>query len=266
MQTARLPYRLAAEAPGPPPGRRPVVGVQARMGSTRFPGKVMASLGSHCVLDWVVTRVGRARYRCDTVVLTSVSAVDDVVERWAREHGLRCLRGSEEDVLSRFLKLYRQDGSAAVVRITADCPLVCPEVVDAVVAAWWREGSPADYASNTLRRTFPDGLDVEVVSGKVLERLNALATGSHREHVTSYIVENQTEFDCVSVELEGDCSSARVTLDTPEDLVVIAEVIGDRRGPEEGPDLEEVLEALGCGAKIGGVGTRGISASSSDGH
>lgn len=247
MAVTPFPLRDAAGAPRPPASSRPIVAIQARMGSTRFPGKVVAKLEGRTVLEWVYHRANAASCGSATVVLTSTSVRDDPIAGWAAAAGVLCLRGSEDDVLSRYVDLYKLERPAAVVRVTADCPLIDPEVIDAVVAAWWRRGDPAEYASNTLRRTFPDGLDTEVITGETLERLDAEATGDHREHVTSYVGENASLFDCVSVELDVDCSFARVTLDTPADLEELATLVKGTAHPLEGPRLGALLAHFGCG-------------------
>jgi spore coat polysaccharide biosynthesis protein SpsF len=236
----------AMSSPSPPASDRPIIAIQARMGSTRFPGKVMAELEGRPVLDWVYERANASLTQRATVVLTSTSNRDDIIEEWARRLGVACFRGSESDVLSRYVEFSRHQRPPAVVRITADCPLVDPDVIDSVIAAWWRKGDPAEYASNTLCRTFPDGLDVEVISAEALEKLDWVAVGDQREHVTSYVIENTAEFDCVSVELDVDCSSARVTVDTPDDLDSLAALVRGVRRPTEGPRLEAILAHFGC--------------------
>lgn len=246
MSLTQLLLRDAATAPRPPGEARPILAIQARMGSSRFPGKVMASLGRSTVLDWVYERANASTSRSQTWILTSEAERDNAIEQWAARSNIPCLRGSEDDVLSRYVDLCRRERPRAVVRVTADCPLIDPEVIDSVIAGWWRTGDPAEYSSNILRRTFPDGLDVEVISAEVLERLDVDASGDHREHVTSYIIENPASFDCVSVELDVDCSSARVTLDTPRDLEVLEELVAGAAHPLDGPMLGAVLAHFGC--------------------
>lgn len=252
MPLNSIAFEDALAAAAPPPGERPILAIQARMGSTRLPGKVMAELGSTTVLEWVVERAKAASLQSGVFVLTSDSRGDDVIAEAAAGMGVRCSRGSEDDVLSRFVALVQKEHPPGVVRVTADCPFVDPEVIDAVVKAWWFEGKPAEYASNTLKRTFPDGLDVEVVSSEILDRLDRLASGIHREHVTSYITSHSDSFECVSVELDVDCSSARVTVDTEEDLEELRRLAGRAPHPLAGPRLEELLAHFGCASTARG--------------
>ncbi len=246
MPVEHLSLRDALSEPSPPPDLRPAVAIQARMGSTRFPGKVMAPLAGRKVIDWVFERAAAASTISLAVVLTSTAARDDVIAEWARARGAECIRGDEEDVLSRYLYFSRTYRPAAVVRITADCPLVDPEIIDAMVKGWWRRGDPAEYCSNILHRTFPDGLDAEVISSDTLERLDAVAAGPHREHVTSYIATHPEEFDCVSIEADVDCSQARITLDTPGDLEAISRLIEDEVPPLEGPRWFWLFQRFDC--------------------
>ncbi|MER3521212.1 MAG: hypothetical protein C4317_02935 [Acidimicrobiia bacterium] len=246
VTVSSITFDEASEAPAPPLEERPLIGIQARTGSTRLPGKTIAKLGSQTVLEWVVQRARAASLHSGVFVLTSSETSDDVICEVANYLGVECVRGSEDDVLSRFMNLLRLKCPPAVVRITADCPFVDPKVIDAVIKAWWHQGNRADYASNTLKRTFPDGLDVEVVSTEALARVNSVARGIHREHVTSYITAFPESFRCISVELNVDCSWARVTLDTAEDLQALRHMAKDAPHPLKGPRLREILAHFGC--------------------
>ena len=223
--------------------------VQARMGSSRFPGKSIALLCGFPLLQWTLERASAAKTTRQTVLATTTHPRDDILQRWALEHGYSCVRGPEDDVLERFLIAAGATGAEAIVRVTADCPLVCPELIDAVATAWWNDGSPYDYAGNTLRRTFPDGLDVEVITTSALERVGSLATGSDREHVTTYVLRHTDAFECLSVELDIDCSEERLVVDTREDLERLEALLPTPPEPVLGPDLEELLELAGCAKK-----------------
>lgn len=203
---------------------RVVAVVQARMGSTRLPGKVLMDLGGAPMLGRVVLRVQRAKRVDEVVVATSRSSADDAIEAWCRQAGVRCVRGSEEDVLSRFLIAADATGAEAVVRITADCPLVDPEVVDRVVASFLRGGH--DYVSNVVRYTYPEGLDVEVFSTAALRRAAAQATRpAEREHVTPFL-RNSGRFQVANVEAEVDHGPAghQWSVDSAEDLAFVRAV------------------------------------------
>jgi len=142
--------------------------IQARMGSSRFPGKVLEDLSGRPMLWHVVHRVRGAGRVERVVVATTDRAVDDPIARFCAQENIACFRGDEQDVLDRFYQAARADHADVVVRITADCPLIDPEVIDKVVERFQR--GDCDYVSNAIRYTYPDGLDTEVFSFAALER------------------------------------------------------------------------------------------------
>ncbi len=222
--------------------------IQARMGSTRLPGKVLRQLGSRSVLAHVVDRLRHAATLDLVVVATTTAANDDVVVREAERVGALVTRGSEADVLSRYVQAFDEHGGDVGVRITSDCPLIDPAIVDAAVLDFSRSHPPVDYLSNSLERTYPRGYDVEVFSVAALGRVAQEATDTpDREHVTRYFYTHPTLFRLGSLR-RGDpagTSGWRLTLDTPEDWEVISHVFGalDRPGPPFG--LGEVETYLG---------------------
>lgn len=199
---------------------RVVVVVQARMGSTRLPGKVLEDLGGRPVLAWVVRACQAARLVDDVVVATTTQAADDPVCDLAESLGVQVVRGSEDDVLSRYLLAVRTHPCEAVVRITADCPLTDPRLLDVVVGAW-RADPSYDYVSTVLHRTLPHGLDVELVTVAALHRVDATATSHHRVHVTSAVYADPDAFSLLGLMFAPDATDLRVTLDTPEDLAAL---------------------------------------------
>jgi spore coat polysaccharide biosynthesis protein SpsF len=212
-----------------------VVGViQARAGSTRLPGKVLRPLLGRPVLEWVV-RAARAVESLDEVVVaTTTEPGDDAVADLASSLGVRVVRGSTDDVLSRFLLAVEGGEAQAVARFTSDCPLMDPAVVSTVVAAW-RDQGDCDHASTVMPRCLPRGLDAEVASVAALDRLDRelvdTALAHHRTHVTSFLYSNPHSFRVLGVAYHPDASDLRVTLDTEEDLELIsalAERLGDR--------------------------------------
>jgi spore coat polysaccharide biosynthesis protein SpsF len=206
---------------------RVVVVIQARMGSTRLPGKILEGLGGMPVLEWVV-RACRAATRVDEVVVaTSTDAGDDVLVEVCADLGVPLVRGSEDDVLSRFLVALQAHPADAVVRITADCPFADPALVDAVVAAWQADPS-LDYVSTVLVRTLPHGLDVELVTADALRRVGDSATDHHRVHVTSGVYTAPDDYRVMGLCFAPDASDIRVTLDTPEDLAMLRAVVAER--------------------------------------
>lgn len=198
---------------------RVVAIIQARMGSTRLPGKVLADLCGDTMLARVVARLRAAARVDDIVIATSVAPADAAIAREAARLGAASFRGPEDDVLARYAGAARAARADAIVRITADCPLIDPEVIDAVIAALF---AGADYASNTHRRTFPRGLDAEALHRVTLERIARLATSATaREHVTAFVTQEPERFRIHQVLAAHDDSDLRFTVDTPEDLALV---------------------------------------------
>lgn len=190
--------------------------VQARMGSTRLPGKVMAELGGRPALAFMLDRL--ARLEVDAlVVATSTLPGDDRIAVLAAERSVPVVRGPEQDVLARFIVALDAYPAAQVIRLTADCPLMDPALVATALEIQSREG--ADYASNTLVRTFPDGLDVEVVTAAALrEAHDESGDPAEREHVTPFVYRRPDRYKLAGFESGEDLGAERWTLDTAADL------------------------------------------------
>jgi spore coat polysaccharide biosynthesis protein SpsF len=199
--------------------------IQARMGSTRLPGKVLADISGKPMLWHLVQRLREANCLCEVVVATSEKPSDNLIESFCREQNISCFRGSEEDVLDRFYqaaKVFRVD---IAIRITADCPLMDGRIIDDVFQLLLDSGS--DYAGNCNfgPATFPDGLDVEMFTFATLECAWKEADKRYqREHVTSYITENSNQFKCENLLAPRDLNQWRLTVDEPEDLELIREI------------------------------------------
>jgi spore coat polysaccharide biosynthesis protein SpsF len=197
--------------------------VQARMGSTRLPGKVLMDLGGETVLGRVVRRLSRAARVQEVVIATPSCTNDDAITIECQRLGVACFRGPEHDVLARYVGAAERFGCELIVRITSDCPLIDPEIVDEVIQS--RIEKRADLACNDLPATFPRGLDVEVFTLEALRKVQALATENYqREHVTPVFYERQDNFRIASVQAERDYSLYRWTVDTAEDLHLIREI------------------------------------------
>lgn len=215
--------------------------IQARMESTRLPNKVMRKLSGKPVLWHVVNRAEKSRYIEKIVIATTTNKEDDIVSSFCRKNGLDFFRGSENDVLDRFYQCAKEFKIETVVRITSDCPLHDPKVIDKVIYRYIKGGY--DYISNIDPPTYPDGLDVEVFSFAALERTwrNAKLK-SEREHVTSYIRKNKSLFKIGNVENEVDLSLHRWTLDQEEDLRFIRAVYDGLK--KEFFHMDDVLKLL----------------------
>jgi spore coat polysaccharide biosynthesis protein SpsF len=216
--------------------------VQARMGSSRLPRKVLKDLGGATVLDRVLNRLGRSRLIQESLVATTTEPGDDAIVEHCERTGRKIFRGSEQDVLDRYYQAAKYMDADAVVRITSDCPVIDPEVTDATIRAFLDRR--ADYASNTLVRSFPRGLDTEVMTMQALDRAWGESRKPHqREHVTPYIYEHPDEFKLHGIENETDCSQHRWTVDTPEDLQLL-QAIYARFGGRDDFGWREVLELV----------------------
>jgi glutamate-1-semialdehyde 2,1-aminomutase/spore coat polysaccharide biosynthesis protein SpsF len=194
--------------------------VQARLGSRRLPGKMLLELEGVPALERTLRRVRRAREVDEVMVATSAHPRDRALLELADRLGIAGFAGDEQDVLDRFYRAATARGADVVVRLTGDCPLHDPEVIDRVAGAYKGRRGELDYASNVAPPTYPDGLDVEVFSSALLERVWREATDpADREHVTTYVRTRPNRFRLLNVACDGeDHSAVRLTLDEPEDL------------------------------------------------
>jgi spore coat polysaccharide biosynthesis protein SpsF len=222
--------------------------IQARMASSRLPGKVLLDIAGQPMLAWVVERARRAKTVDQVVVATTTDPADDAVEGFCNERGYPYVRGSLHDVLDRCYQAARAFGAQVIARLTADCPLIDPDLIDETVRAVQREHY--DFAANRLpppwKRTYPIGLDVEVCTFGALERAWKEADQPHqREHVMPFLYENEPVVDSrtlrvIDLEIDlanrrgfkvlllnhdPDYGALRWTVDTPEDLELIRQII-----------------------------------------
>ncbi|MEJ5313546.1 MULTISPECIES: glycosyltransferase family protein [Anaerolinea] len=225
-----------------------VIIIQARMTSSRLPGKVLLDLGGQPALMWCVERCKQARSAQRVVVATTTNESDEPVVELCHQRGWEVFRGSEFDVLDRFVQAARWANADVVVRVTADCPLIDPAEVDRVVDAFFATG--ADFAANRLpppwKRTTPVGLDTEVCRMTALERAWREATRKfEREHVMPYLYDEPGRFRVHIADWERDLSHHRWTLDTPEDYQFLREVVRrlDHRMDVRWQDVLALLEA-----------------------
>jgi spore coat polysaccharide biosynthesis protein SpsF (cytidylyltransferase family) len=197
--------------------------IQARTGARRLSNKVLLDLGGKTVLEHVISRVNRAKTINEAVVVTTVSKEDLKIVELVSQKGIRVLCGSEDDVLDRYYQAARLLNAQHIVRITADCPVIDADVIDQVVNYYFK--SKADYCSNALSQTFPDGLDVEVFSFDALAKAwKNTRLSSEREHVTPYIRNHQQMFKVVSVDHPVNLGAHRWTLDEKKDYMFLKEL------------------------------------------
>lgn len=212
------------------------------MGSSRLPGKVLMDIAGQTMLSQVVMRLRRAKHIEEILVATTDQPADDAIVAECRKADVKVSRGDQADVLDRYYRAAQLSKADVVVRITSDCPLIDPGLTDQTIARFLEAGP--DYASNALVRTYPRGLDTEVMSFDALARTWRKAQKPYeREHVTPYIYEHPEEFKLLPVTGEVDFSHHRWTVDTPEDLDFVRAVYNRLKAT---PDFagREILELL----------------------
>ncbi len=213
-----------------------VLVTQARMGSTRLPGKVLLEVNKTPLLKIHLDRLNKSKNVDKIIVATTDNSVDDLIEKLSTEWGYEVFRGSENDVLDRFYNAVKNLNPEWVVRVTSDCPLIDPLLVDKVIEV--TQANSMDYGSNVIDETFPDGQDVEVCKFTALEMAwREAKRDSEREHVTPYIRNNSdlnggNIYKAISIKNDIDFSKIRITVDEERDFVLINKII-DELGPNK---------------------------------
>ena len=200
--------------------------IQARMGSSRLPGKALMKSDSGKPLLYYVTNQLRYCSKVKNLVIaTTTNQEDDEIEKFANNNSINVFRGKEKDVLDRYFQCAKKYSFSTIVRITADCPLIDPQIVDKVIEQFFSENY--DFATNTLTSTFPIGTDVEVFSFSALNKAweNAQLP-SEREHVTPYF-HNKENFKIINVENDKNISNLRLTVDRIEDFELIKQILNN---------------------------------------
>ncbi len=219
--------------------------IQARMGSKRLPGKALTKIAGRTPIEWIFRRLSACR-RLDGVVLSTSDAPDnDPLARHAAKIGLRTFRGPERDLILRFLGTLEAFGGDAMVRVTADCPLVDPGLVDAMASAFRAKAGRVDFLTNTFPPSHPDGLDLDLLPRKTLERLDKeVRDPLHREWLTTYVMNRPRKFRILNLPAERDESALRWTLDYPEDLRFLRAVFGRLAREGDGFSRKRVMSLL----------------------
>lgn len=195
--------------------------IQARLTSTRLPGKVLMDIAGKPMLARVIDRVRMAASIDTVIVAVPDTQANRLLEEWCTAYPVRVFAGPEDDVLTRYQQAAHAYNVSTIVRITADCPLIDPAVIDVIVRRFQRGGM--DYCSNVNPPTLPDGLDVEVFSRITLDRLVAVILDTH-EHVTAPFRTNAPTWICETAKHEPNFSAHRWTVDTAEDLAFVRAV------------------------------------------
>ncbi|MBW8725402.1 MAG: glycosyltransferase family protein [Inquilinus limosus] len=223
--------------------------LQARMSSSRLPGKVMADLLGEPMLARQVERLRRCRTIDRLLLATSTEPADDALVDLCARIGVECFRGSLDDVLDRFHAAAAGSGADQIVRLTGDCPLIDPGLVDRLVELHVAGGY--DHSCNTLTPRWPDGLDAEVMRAEVLEAAWREATlPSEREHVTRFIYTRPERFRLGSLVGDIDLSAERWTVDTPEDLALVRAVYAALYPANPAFATEDILAFLAAHPEI----------------
>jgi spore coat polysaccharide biosynthesis protein SpsF len=219
--------------------------LQARMSSMRLPGKVMMQVGNKPMIMRQIDRIKQSRLVDNIVVATSIDSSDDELVEYLIQQGIDTFRGSLEDVFSRYLEIVSETTPDSVIRLTADCPLVMPELIDEMVTKFLE--IKVDCLSNTIRPTFPDGLDIEIFTPQAMMRLaNFDLTKAEKEHVTAGFYSRPNEFSVFNFESAEDLSNERWTVDYLEDLTFVRKVYEKFIGAESKFDLRDMLTLLSC--------------------
>ena len=199
--------------------------VQARMTSTRLPGKVMKVVCGKPLLEHLIDRLKRVKYADRIVIATTVNDTDNQIVNLCKKLDTLYYRGSEEDVLGRYYEAAVEYGGEVIIRITSDCPVIDPEVVDYLINFFANNIEKYDYVSNTLERSYPKGMDAEITSFDTLKEAHFNAYDPFdREHVTPFIKMRPQQFRLYNILYKADMSRYRWTVDTPADLELITKI------------------------------------------
>jgi spore coat polysaccharide biosynthesis protein SpsF len=226
-----------------PKETQPHLGIvlQARLTSRRLPGKVLAEICGQSLLAHLIGSCRKVRGVDGLCVATSNQATDDAIVLHCRELGVECYRGDLNDVAARFLGAAATHRLDAIVRLSADSPLMLPSIIEDVVEAYRREPA-CNLATNVLRRTYPSGLSVEVIDTSTLARTYPLMDSMQREHVTSHFYVSPAQYRVVSVEREPPLNGYKFSIDTPQDLEQVGAILEQLDRPHWQYTVEQLVE------------------------
>ena len=218
--------------------------IQARMQSRRLPGKVLLPLEGKPVLWHIFSRLTKSKLIDEVCISTSTNPTDDKIEKFAHEYGIKIFRGSEENLVKRHLDAGKKFNADVIVRVTGDCPLVDPKIVDKVIKVY-QEDKKLDFASNSKTKTYPIGLDVEVFPVKTLEKIFSISEDSvfYEYFISNYIYENPSIFKSKGISL-NKANLLRWTLDYPEDYTFFKKIFGELYLDNKIFHMDDVLNFL----------------------
>lgn len=246
QKSSSQPFAKYTQTATPFEMTRIVASIEARMGSSRLPGKVLMDIEGHPALQRLLTRLQSCRCLDDIVLATSTASADDVLAEWAKSQGLACHRGSEGDVLQRVVEAHQMMNSDIIVEVTGDCPLLDPEIIDLGIETFL--ANDCDVVTNARFPSYPQGADVQVFRADALAHVaRTIDDPAVREHVSLYFYENPTLYRVIHLiaPLAQRAPEIRLQLDYTEDLQFIREVYR-RLASEHGPcfGVAEILELL----------------------
>ena len=227
-----------------------VIGIiQARMGSTRFPGKMSADLGGYPIIDWVIRRSKQSKLIHKLVLATSTKTENDYLVERAKKYSINTYRGSENNVLSRFVEVADEEDAGVIVRICADNPFICGSEIDRIVALFLKK--KPDYAFNhipAMGNNYVDGIGAEVISSRTLNKIAAETKNpNHLEHVTKFVWDHFNNFTIQTIKAPVGLNYPEISLDvdTPEDLEYLDNHLDDRIIERTIPESFDVKILLG---------------------
>ena len=217
-----------------------LVVLQARMSSTRLPGKVMSQINGHPMIYWEISRISKAKLVNKIVVAISDQKSDDVLADYLDSIHQDYIRGSLDNVLSRYVKAEENYNPTAIIRLTADCPLVMPELIDQYLEIFYK--NDFEYLSNTLELSYPDGLDIEIIAPGIFKKLLVSSLSKEeQEHVTLGIYSRKDKFRTYNVSNNANISEFRWTVDTSDDLAFVKSVYAHFESKEIDFTFKDVL-------------------------
>ena len=220
-----------------------LVVLQARMSSTRLPGKVMAQINGHPMIYWEISRISKAKLVNKIVVAISDQSSDDILADYLDSIHQEYIRGSLDNVLSRYVKAEEIYNPSAIIRLTADCPLVMPELIDQYLEIFHKEDF--EYLSNTIELSYPDGLDIEIIAPGIFKKLLEFSLSKEeKEHVTLGIYSRKDKFRTYNVSNKTNISQFRWTVDTSDDLAFVKSVYAHFESKEINFTFEDVLKLV----------------------
>ncbi|EMO70361.1 cytidylyltransferase domain-containing protein [Leptospira santarosai] len=200
--------------------------VQARMGSTRLPGKIALPFGDTTILGFMLERLKFSKFQENIIVLTTEEGIDDTTEEIAKKNGVNVFRGSTNDLIQRYLKAAKLHNIDIIIRLTSDCPLIDSKILDLMVDLFLYNYGRIEFLTNCFQRTFARGMDIEIFTLSLLEKLDSICHLPYeREHIVPYVEENAREFKFFEYPNERNDSKYRLTIDTIEDYETLKSCI-----------------------------------------